>query len=134
VKSILKYVHFNSFFLLLVLLWIDPVFPQNQNLKFQRYTVLDGLTQGTIYSILQDQRGFIWIGTEKGLNRFDGYSFKTYLPNQDDPTSLHTTMITALFEDNKGRLWIGCSAIGGGLHMYNRDKDNSITDNVQSIL
>ncbi len=114
--------------LLLVLsaVWICPVASQNQDLKFQRYTVLDGLATGYIHCILQDQKGFIWIGTDKGLNRFDGYTFKTYLADKNDPGCLSNNMINELFEDNKGRLWISSISEEGGLHIYNREKDNFI--------
>lgn len=105
---------------------ISPVPAQDQDLKFQRYTVLDGLSTGYIHCILQDQRGFMWFGTDMGLNRFDGYTFKTYLADEDDPNSLNDNLITTIIEDSKGRLWIGSSSIKGGLHMYNRDKDNFI--------
>lgn len=109
-----------------LLAFLRPLLPQDQDLKFQRYTVLDGLTTGYVHCILQDQKGFIWIGTDKGLNRFDGYSFKTYLADKNTPTSLNNNIITDLFEDNNGRLWITCSTDEGGLHIYNRDKDNFI--------
>ena len=112
--------------LLFVLALLMPVLPQDQDLKFQRYSVLDGLTNGYTHCILQDQKGFIWIGTDKGLNRFDGYSFKTYLADQNDPTSISSNNITEIFEDNKGKLWITCSTDNGGLHIYNREKDNFI--------
>ncbi len=110
--------------LLLVAVWINPVTPQNQDLKFQRYTVLDGLATGYIHHILQDHKGFIWIGTDHGLNRFDGYSFQTYLKDRNDPGSLYNDMITALFEDDEGRLWIGNTSEEGGLQIYNKEKDN----------
>lgn len=114
------------FLLFSILAWIKPVFPQHQDLKFQRYTILDGLSQGYIYSIHQDHNGFMWFGTKNGLNRFDGHSFKSYLPDGDDPGSLNAKWIDALFEDGKGRLWIGCGSADGGLHIYNREKDNFI--------
>jgi ligand-binding sensor domain-containing protein len=107
-------------------LWINPAVSQNKDLKFQRYSVLDGLSTGYIHSILQDQKGFMWFGTEMGLNRFDGYAFKTYLADPEDPNGLNNNRISTLFEDSKGRLWIGSSSIEGGLHIYNRDKDNFI--------
>jgi len=115
-------------FLLLILFAVSsvPALPQDQDFKFQRYTVLDGLSPGYVQCIIQDQKGFMWFGTDKGLNRFDGYSFKTYNANQDDPTCIYNDRITTLFEDSKGRLWIGCSSPGGGLHIYNRDADNFI--------
>jgi ligand-binding sensor domain-containing protein len=114
------------FLLISLLAWIRPVFPQYQDLKFERYSVLDGLSQGWIQSIQQDHKGFMWFGTNNGLNRFDGHSFKNYLSDGDDPTSLNANRISALFEDSKGRLWIGCGSEGGGLHIYDRNKDNFI--------
>ncbi|KPL23289.1 MAG: hypothetical protein AMS23_06855 [Bacteroides sp. SM1_62] len=68
----------------------------------------------------------MWFGTEKGLNRFDGYTIKTYQADQNDPTCLYNNAVRVLFEDKKGRLWIGCSSQEGGLHIYNRAKDNFI--------
>jgi ligand-binding sensor domain-containing protein len=118
--------HRTILLLLFVLAGLRPVLPLDQDLKFQRYSVLDGLATGYIHCILQDQKGFIWIGTDKGLNRFDGYSFKTYLADQNAPTSLNSNSITDIFEDNGGRLWITCSRDDGGLHIYSRDKDNFI--------
>ena len=118
--------NYRALILLLLLSWIKPVSPQSQDLKFQRYTALDGLSQGCIRCILQDQKGFMWFGTEKGLNRFDGYTFKTYLANPDDPTCLYSNTISDLFEDNRERLWICCGSGDGGLHIYNRAKDNFI--------
>lgn len=80
---------------------------------FQRYTVEDGLSHSTINCILQDQQGFMWFGTDDGLNRFDGYEFKVYRNDPDDPDSLSHNMIMGLVEDSQGNLWIG--TYGGGL-------------------
>ena len=57
--------------------------------------------------MLQDRRGFIWIGTYNGLNRYDGYRFKTYKPDPKNPNSLGGLFVSALFEDRSGILWIG---------------------------
>ena len=70
-------------------------------------------------SIVQDRQGFIWIGTEDGLNRYDGYRFRIYRPTAD-PSSLSDVQGTVLFEDSRGVLWIGTNS---GLNRYNADRD-----------
>lgn len=74
---------------------------------FRRFTAGDGLSQGTVTSLLQDRKGFIWIGTQDGLNRFDGIEFRTWRHIPGDTTSLGDSWITALHEDDAGRLWVG---------------------------
>lgn len=92
---------------------------QSPDLQFQRYTVDDGLSQGSISCILQDRRGFIWCGTEQGLNRFDGYNFQVYLYHPDDPNSLSSDYILSIHEDSTGSLWIGTK--DGGLNKFAPD-------------
>jgi ligand-binding sensor domain-containing protein/AraC-like DNA-binding protein len=75
-------------------------------------------TKGT--TIVQDGHGFVWVGTEHGLNRFDGYSFAHYFQNQNDRHSLNSNTISRLFADGKGRLWIGTSK---GLMRYDENAD-----------
>ncbi|MGE5497015.1 MAG: two-component regulator propeller domain-containing protein [Syntrophothermus sp.] len=55
-----------------------PLFSQAGHLKFERISIEKGLSQSVVYSIYQDSRGFLWIGTQDGLNRYDGYSFRVY--------------------------------------------------------
>ncbi len=69
------------------------------------YSVADGLSQNTVMSILQDRDGFMWFGTWDGLNRFDGYEFRTYKPSQYSETP-STNRIDALYEDSLGYLWM----------------------------
>ena len=114
-----------SLWLWLVVL-ISPAHTQDQDLKFQRYTVLDGLSNGYIHCILQDHKGYMWFGTEMGLDRFDGHAFKSYQADKDDPHSIHDNLVTTIFEDSRGRLWIGSSSIEGGLSIYNWNRDNFI--------
>ena len=69
------------FLSLLGLAWILPTSPalaisRHENLRFGNLTINDGLSQSSLYNIYQDQRGFLWFGTEDGLNRYDGYEFK----------------------------------------------------------
>ncbi|MFT7431148.1 MAG: ligand-binding sensor domain-containing protein, partial [Colwellia sp.] len=68
--------------------------------KFQRYTVDNGLSQGTILSMHQDKKGFLWLGTENGLNRFDGYNFVQF-------KSLKGHDVRAIAESADGDLWVG---------------------------
>ncbi|MDJ0835006.1 MAG: two-component regulator propeller domain-containing protein [Acidobacteriota bacterium] len=84
-------------------------------MRFKRKTVNDGLSEGHVFCILQDSRGFMWFGTRDGLNRFDGYRFKAHRRRADDPFSISNNYIYALAEDSKGNLWIGTR---GGLNRY----------------
>ena len=74
---------------------------------------LDGLSHNTVHALLQDRRGFLWVGTADGLDRYDGYEFVVYRHDPRDPTSLASSTINALAEDAAGTLWIGTDA---GLH------------------
>lgn len=78
------------------------------------FTRIEGrlLPEGVVEALAQDRSGFLWIGTQGGLARYDGYRFKTYLPNPSDPTALPDGYIFALLPDRKG-LWIGTDS--GGL-------------------
>ncbi len=86
------------------------------SLRFDHLTSEDGLSKNTILALLQDSRGFIWIGTQAGLNRYDGYTFTQFKNDPLDPHSLGYNNISALLEDAGGFLWVGTS--GGGLDRY----------------
>lgn len=75
--------------------------------KFTHITPDEGLSTGTVNCTLKDSKGFIWIGTVDGLNRYDGYSLKIYKNDQTDSTSLSNNVINTLAEDSLGRIWIG---------------------------
>ena len=92
-----------------------------KNLLFENFSVKDGLSNPTGNCILQDKYGFLWIGTDDGLNRYDGYTFKVYKNNPGDTSSIFVNTIYSLMEDHQGRLWIGGN---GALFIYNREKDN----------
>jgi signal transduction histidine kinase/ligand-binding sensor domain-containing protein len=89
------------------------------NIKFKHLSVEAGLSHSTVNCILQDSKGFMWFGTDDGLNKYDGYSFTVYKHNPDDPFSISHNRIWSLFEDSAGTLWIG--TYGGGLNRFNRD-------------
>jgi len=94
---------------------------QTEQIKFEHISVEEGLSANTVLSILQDSRGFLWIGTYDGLSRYDGYSIKIYNQDLNDSTSLSSSKIRCLYEDNSGNLWIGTWS--SGLNKYDRGKD-----------
>ncbi len=89
---------------------------QKSQYIFNQITVENGLSNNSITCIFKDSRGFIWIGTTDGLNRYDGYSFVIYKNNPSDPGSISDNFISSIIEDFSGSLWIGTQ--GGGLNMY----------------
>ena len=89
-------------------------------IRFRHLTTDDGLSDSTVEAVLQDRQGFMWFGTADGLNRFDGYTFRVYLPDEEDPGSISGGYVWKLFEDSAGILWIGTSE---GLNRYDRETD-----------
>ena len=87
-----------------------------QSIPFGHFSVQEGLSNSFVNCLLQDRTGFIWFGTDDGLNRFDGYEVKVYRNNPDDKSSLSENIIWALWEDHSGNLWIGTKT--GGLNKY----------------
>lgn len=112
-----------SAFLALLLGMAGPKVPAcaQSKVKFAHYSLDEGLSQSYAFSILQDSRGFIWIGTEDGLNRFDGQNFKTYRNDPDDMASLSYNNIRALCEDPQGNLWAG--TLKGQINRYDRNTE-----------
>lgn len=85
-------------------------------LSFSHYSLDEGLSQSIVFAIHKDRRGFMWFGTESGLNRFDGYHFTTFYNLAFDSTSISANNITSICEDDSGYIWIGTA--GGGLNRY----------------
>ncbi|SMO97083.1 sensor histidine kinase [Gracilimonas mengyeensis] len=94
-------------------------------INFRHISTREGLSQSTGNEILQDSKGYIWIGTQDGLNKYNGYEIKIYRHKQNDSTSIGSNDISALFEDSKQQLWIGTQ--GGGLNRYDPEKDSFVT-------
>ncbi|MGV3703783.1 MAG: hybrid sensor histidine kinase/response regulator transcription factor [Arcticibacter sp.] len=82
------------------------------------------MSSNTVFAILKDHFGFLWVATDDGLNRFDGTSFKVYRHIDKRQTSLTANHVTSLFEDSDGTLWIGTN--GGSVSVYDRNKDEFI--------
>lgn len=85
-------------------------------LAFTHLTAEDGLAQNRVTTIHQDSRGFMWIGSQNGLSRYDGYRFTLYKHNLDDPHSLSHNFVRDILEDTEGNLWIATQ--GGGLNRF----------------
>ena len=86
---------------------VQPVQAVAEVVRFERLSVDQGLSQSWALSITQDGQGYLWIGTEDGLNRYDGYEFEVFRHDLDDPTSLADNNINALLVDTERRLWVG---------------------------
>lgn len=94
---------------------------QSRRINFTHITQDQGLSQNSVFCILQDSKGFMWFGTQDGLNKYDGYNFKVYRPDPENPFSLSNNHITSLCEDRNGTLWIGTA--WGGLNKFDREKE-----------
>jgi signal transduction histidine kinase/ligand-binding sensor domain-containing protein/CheY-like chemotaxis protein len=96
----------------------DLRYATSEDIRFDHLSLEQGLSQSVVLDILQDSQGFIWLGTQDGLNRYDGYEFTVFRHSSEDPHSLSGDFITALDEDDDGIIWIGTN--GGGLNSYDR--------------
>ncbi len=92
--------------LLTTLLVASTLLGQPRDLRFEHFSVEQGLSNFTIYSIVQDRHGFLWIGTEDGLNRFDGYTFTVFKNHPADSSSLPGQTVPYLYIDRAGTLWV----------------------------
>jgi len=88
------------------------------NISINRLQLENGLSHNSVYSIIQDREGLIWIGTKDGLNSYDGYNFKIYRHEFFDSTSISNSWVNVLLEDSKGFIWIGTE--GGGLNRFDK--------------
>lgn len=83
---------------------------QPEPLRFTHIGVPDGLSQDIVTAVCQDRQGFLWVGTEYGLNRYDGYTILTFRHDPEDSSSLSNNSVRTIVEDAGGRLWIGTDA------------------------
>ena len=92
------------------------------HIRFNHLTTEDGLSQSAVTCILQDKYGFMWFGTQDGLNRYDGYNFKVFKNDPEDSTTLSDNFIFSIYEDDSGTLYIGTQS--GNLHEYDPTKES----------
>ncbi len=106
-------------YLILILISFTNIwgFSQKNQTLFHQLTTENGLSNNSITCVFKDSKGFIWIGTIDGLNRYDGYNFTVFKHISSDSLSISDNFISTVVEDSKGNLWIGTQ--GGGLNKYN---------------
>ena len=110
----------NKYILNLLILFFSVNFLLGQEFYFKHYKSENGLSHNTVLSSLQDKKGFMWFGTKDGLNRFDGYTFKTFRNDTNNPKSIGSNFIECLHEYN-GQLWVGTN---NGLFNYNEKSED----------
>ncbi len=120
-------IRFTYYFIGVILLTIP--LQSNSQLRKEKYFVKhydleSGISQCVITDIMQDNKGFIWLSTYDGLNRFDGYEFKIFRPIPDDSTSLPSSKILKMFYDNGQHLWLRCN---NSLHPFNIQKGKIVS-------
>lgn len=119
--------------------WAKPGRAQGQDLRFEQLTEKDGLSSNSVRGVTQDHKGFLWFGTTRGLNRYDGYEFRHYFHNDSIAHSLSDDYARVVVTDQSGTLWIGTNT--GGLNRfdhaserftafkYDRDDPHSLSHN-----
>ena len=95
--------------------------PAVRPLYFEHLTIRDGLSMGTVNSILQDSVGYVWLATESGLDRYDGYSIREYRRQPGDAHGLASDYVWSIAEDPNGDLWLATD--GGGVARWERKTD-----------
>lgn len=103
------------FLLLPGLAGLSPVTAGERDVRFQRHTTEHGLSQNSVTCLWQDPDGFIWLGTQDGLNRFDGHRYEIFIHDPRNPDSLRDNTIRCLAGDADGFIWIGTQS---GLDRY----------------
>lgn len=110
---------------ILLVLWVcvlTPIFANKRipSIKFSSLSIENGLSQSTVFDIIQDNKGFLWVATADGLNKYDGYTFTVYRHEGNNESSIQSDLIRSLFLDNKRQLWVGTNA---GIALYDNKKD-----------
>jgi signal transduction histidine kinase/ligand-binding sensor domain-containing protein len=99
-----------------LLLFSGKLAAQEDYVRFQRITINDGLSLSSVYDIYQDSKGFMWFGTEDGLNKYDGQSITVYGAHTDQHNLLANKWVEQIYEDKSGMIWLGSRS---GLTRYN---------------
>ena len=109
-------------YITLLLTWIfASVMVNAADFKFQHLNTSCGLPNQQVECMVQDNNGYIWIGTRNGLARYDGYNVDTYYHVEGQPNSLVHNFVHGLFVDSKHRLWISTE---NGVSMYRPETDD----------
>lgn len=117
----------NRIIVIIVLIIVElSLFGQSPDLQFDHITPDEGLSSSAIVTIGQDHKGFMWVGTYNGLNRYDGHNFKIFRNDPNDSTSISSNYIWSILEDSKQRLYFGTV---GGLCEFDQEKNIFINHN-----
>lgn len=114
-KNITSKVFISILVIALFYFWSINLYAQNDQFKFKQVILPPSLGNGIVNCIVQDRKGFMWFGTERGLCRYDGYNFKVYKKDPEQVNTLSNNFINAIYEDKDGYLWIGTR---DGLNSY----------------
>ncbi|MFC2137234.1 two-component regulator propeller domain-containing protein [Bacteroidota bacterium] len=106
--------------LLLIVFQISSLFAQETEIRFKHISNQDGLSNDIVNCIAQDHKGFMWIGTMEGLNRYDGSKMTVFKRDLDDTLNIADNMIYDIYVDHKGDIWIGTQ---NGLCLYDTDHE-----------
>jgi len=106
------------------------LFAQNENLVFERLNTSHGLSNNEVREVFQDSKGYLWVCTADGLNKYDGYNFTVYRHNPQDTNSISNNSVWDILEDKSGNLWIGTD---DGLNYLNLDKEVFRTFNYSDV-
>jgi len=115
-RARLKTVALAALFLSLLAQSMQSAANESRSVRFQQLSRDQGLSQSFVYTIVQDPDGYMWFGTQEGLNRFDGFEFSVFSHDPDDPQSISDESIRTMIRDRSGTLWVGTDA--GGLSRY----------------
>ncbi len=122
-KHILRNLIFlNLYFFIIIIFYTSALYPQSTDIIFQQLFLEHGLSQSIVKSICQDKRGFIYFGTEDGLNRYDGYGFTVMRHKPKDTNSLSYNDVTTVYEDHEGIIWIG--TFNAGLNRFDPSEES----------
>lgn len=127
----MSYTRPHIWFLILLLFFSGLTLPvsgvsqvQDDYLHFDHLTIQEGLSHNTVHCMIQDRHGFVWIGTQNGLNKYDGYSFEVYLSQMEPRPSngFIGKSISSLFEDSQGNIWVGTRKNGINVMVASTDR------------
>lgn len=113
----------NLFIILTLILFVCPIelLGQKENITFEHYSIAEGLSEPITYSAIQDRDGYLWFGTWSGIEKYDGYKFKAYKHDPDNPNSIDNAFVETLYEDREGIIWVGTWL---GLEKFDRTTGN----------
>ncbi|HKL08010.1 MAG TPA: two-component regulator propeller domain-containing protein [Bacteroidales bacterium] len=115
--KLFKYILLSIFIGILPLFFSGSIYGQLLNVK--HFTIEDGMSQTSVQCLMQDRKGFLWIGTQDGLNKYDGYTFTRFKHDPTDTTTISNNYIHCIYEDSDDNIWVGTNY---GLNKFDAEK------------